>query len=33
MYISNLYDIDDKAEENDLNVNEGAFDEIVYQPR
>jgi len=33
MYISNLYDIDGKAEENDLNENEDAFDEIVYQPR
>jgi len=31
MYGNNLYDIDDKAEENDLNENEGAFDEIVYQ--
>jgi len=28
MYSNNLYDIDDKA---DLNENEGAFDEIVYQ--
>lgn len=31
MRINSLYDIDDKAEENDLNENEGAFDEIVYQ--
>lgn len=28
--MNNLYDID-KAEGNDLNENEDAFDEIVYQ--